>query len=373
MSEKASTYIPTLDGWRAIAIFAVMASHSQQLFQPHGVFPNQSAERFLSYLRLGVDLFFAISGFLITRLLMRESARTGAFSLRAFYVRRFFRIVPLIAFYLFFLWLASFRIPGLVAPWEFFATLLFARNYLMHWTGDATNQFWSLSLEEHFYLFWPPVLALLGSRKALRAAIVGAVVIAVWRAVDNRYHIFGHIFPEDAGVLYRSDTRCDALLVGAIPALAWDKTQTLISRVRSFPLTAATFVALVAAIVARAPALPTLMTVLFPLLVMSTVCRPSSVFSSWLEARPMRWVGRLSYSLYVWQTLFLQVRQTSFSRRAVGSSPMWVLGAYFLDLALIFTCALVTNRLIEGPLRRRGQQLASQWTTQASTVRNNAI
>jgi peptidoglycan/LPS O-acetylase OafA/YrhL len=368
LAARQPTYVPTLDGWRAIAIVAVMASHSRQLVQAHGLFPSHTVESIFSNLRLGVDLFFAISGFLITRLLVQESTRTGTISLRGFYIRRAFRILPVIVAYLFVLALMSLRLPGLVAPWEFLATMLFARNYLMHWPGHTTQQFWSLSVEEHFYLFWPPMLTLLGSKKALRAAIFGVVAIAIWRAVDSRYHVFGRLFSEDAGVLYRSDTRCDALLAGAIAALALDQAQALFNRIRSFPITACIFIAIVVAVAARAPALPSVLIVLFPLLILSTICRPFSFAGRWLEARPLRWLGRLSYSVYVWQTLFLQVPQVSFSWRAMGSSPAHLVGAYLFDLGLVFACAIVSNKVVEGPLRRKGRELAEAGTASRASA-----
>ena len=109
---------------------------------------------------------------------------------------------------------------------------------------------------------------------------------------------------------------------------------------------------------ARAPALPSLLVALFPLLILSTICRPESFASRLLEGKPLRWVGRLSYSLYVWQTLFLQVRQVSFSWHAINSSRASLAGAYLLDVSLVFACAMVSNKLVEGPLRRKGRELA---------------
>ncbi len=354
--EGISSYIPTLDGWRAVAIVAVMASHSQQILEDREGVAGQAV---LHFLGLGVDLFFAISGFLITRLLVEECNRSGTFDLKGFYIRRVFRILPLIVVYLSVLAVATLCAPGLAERWEFVATLLFARNYLMHRTGGwgATGQFWSLSVEEHFYLFWPPILVLLGKKKALRAALVLVACITLWRAVDTRAHIFARFFT-DAGVFFRSDTRCDALLLGAIPALLWDKTQSLVAWFRSFPITSLILVLLVVAVAERVPALPTVLTLLFSFLTISTVFRPSSAAGALLEARPMRWVGRLSYSLYVWQNLFLQVRPISFSWRAIGSSRGHVFFAYALDLGLIFGCALLTNRLVEEPMRRKGRELA---------------
>src|SRR4051812_38833720 len=112
-----------------------MASHSRQLLGNGGGVGNQFGEAALHFLGLGVDLFFAISGFLITRLLVQEWDSSGTCDLKGFYIRRIFRILPLIVVYLSVLALATLCAPGLAARWEFVATLLFARNYLMHRTG----------------------------------------------------------------------------------------------------------------------------------------------------------------------------------------------------------------------------------------------
>jgi peptidoglycan/LPS O-acetylase OafA/YrhL len=81
--EQAS-YVPTLDGWRALAIVGVMVSHSNQLVEAGGLFHSEAAEAVFRNLRLGVDLFFAVSGFLITRLLLEECTRAGTISLKGF-------------------------------------------------------------------------------------------------------------------------------------------------------------------------------------------------------------------------------------------------------------------------------------------------
>src|SRR4051794_23614859 len=98
--KQQPRYFPTLDGWRAVAIVAVIMSHSHQLVEPQGIFPSPAWRSVLAHFRVGVDLFFAISGFLITQLLVQESLQTGTISLRSFYVRRAFRILPVIIAYL---------------------------------------------------------------------------------------------------------------------------------------------------------------------------------------------------------------------------------------------------------------------------------
>lgn len=353
--------IPTLDGWRGVAIIAVILSHSRHLIQPGGVLDAPRLNGVIAHFRLGVDLFFAISGYLITSLLARELSVSGKISLPAFYTRRVFRILPLIFAYL--ITLATIRafIPDVARRWEFVSTLLFGRNYLMQWTdGAATNHFWSLSIEEHFYLFWPPVLALLGARRGLRAAVIVALVVASWRALDARAGVFLKVFGSDPGILFRTDTRCDALLWGAVAGLAMPRFREMFARWARLPLTGVVLASLVAWFWIPLPLLASAAALLFPLLILSTTTRPRSGTARFLETAPIRWVGRRSYSLYVWQTLFLQVPQVSFSLRASTTGSM-MLAAYLLDVVLIVLVAEVAHRLVEIPVQRFGRNLAKRF------------
>jgi len=145
-----ASYIPTLDGWRAVAILAVLVCHGLDQRQHPFAEPLGSA---------GVLLFFSISGFLITRRMLDEESQTGAVSLRKFYLRRAFRILPPALFYL-----AAITFLGLMGVFPFSAepilkALFFVRNYAyFDFAMPATwysAHFWSLSVEEHFYLIWP--------------------------------------------------------------------------------------------------------------------------------------------------------------------------------------------------------------------------
>jgi peptidoglycan/LPS O-acetylase OafA/YrhL len=152
---KQSTYIPTLDGWRALSIGLVILHHSQVQYRAPILGPLlQSLARVGE---VGVELFFAISGLLICSRLLNEESRVGHISVNAFYLRRFFRILPAAIFYLLVIAvLASLHVIP-VFPLDWFAALFFFRNYAMlfeylghsplplHW---YTGHFWSLSMEE---------------------------------------------------------------------------------------------------------------------------------------------------------------------------------------------------------------------------------
>ena len=158
-----SGYIPTLDGWRAIAILMVLVDHA--------LFFGFRASRVALWpvppaLGLhGVNLFFALSGFLITSRLLEEWRVTGAISLRGFYIRRAFRILP--AALLVLAATATLGLVGLipVSRMEVLGAVFFFRNYLPgasypDATGFFTEHYWSLAVEEHFYLAWPALLLL---------------------------------------------------------------------------------------------------------------------------------------------------------------------------------------------------------------------
>jgi peptidoglycan/LPS O-acetylase OafA/YrhL len=161
-------YHPELDGIRAIAIGAVLAYHASNLFFPGGY--------------LGVDLFFVLSGYLITSLLVRERDVTGRIDLGKFYMRRALRILPPLGLGLAFA--ALFPVNGTFAPWSLGAlaevatpVLLFFANFVDPDQLDVMHHTWSLSVEEQFYLVWPVVFALLRfSPKPLLIALAALVV-----------------------------------------------------------------------------------------------------------------------------------------------------------------------------------------------------
>lgn len=323
----ANGYIKTLDGWRAIAILMILAVHGTTV-----AFIGWPVTRYGGY---GVDIFFGLSGFLITSRLMQNS------DLRQFYIRRVFRILPVLLFYLTALVvLSALRVTQ--ASWiEIVSCLTFWRNYLGHApsTHWYTVHFWSLSVEEHFYLLWPWAVALLPNRKARRVAIVGAVAVAAWRVIG--FH--AHLIPLKPGD-WRTDVRLDALLYGSWMALAWTDVRRYF-RPWMLPATA---VVLAFAIARSAPLLALWVAAGIPVLLGTTVQFPDMWFSRLLEFSLLRWIGRLSYSLYVWQELFFvsdHVRAAWFQ-------------SFPLNLLFVFACASFSYYFVEQPLIRAGSRIA---------------
>ncbi len=169
MRPKAAIFpnrIPTLDGWRAVAILMVLIAHYQEGDLHHCIL----GQRWLNLGQHGVSIFFVLSGYLITsNLLTSDKIR-----LPQFYARRFFRLMPAAWTYLMFLLLLTAFTRMQTIGGDIWGCLLFFRNYLGETTSNTcTLHFWSLSLEEQFYLLWPPLLVLIGRRNALAAAVGG--------------------------------------------------------------------------------------------------------------------------------------------------------------------------------------------------------
>jgi peptidoglycan/LPS O-acetylase OafA/YrhL len=259
-----------------------------------------------------VALFFAISGFLICSRLLEEWRAKGTISLRAFYIRRAFRILPPALWYLFVVGLLA--ISGLisVSVREWIAALTFWRDYgFTPSFGWYTGHYWSLSVEEKFYLFWPALLVFVGSRRAFKFGALIALSVGLWRIADGHWRITQHAFDLPlSSLIFRWDTRLDALLYGCLLAIVLDAPayrKWAIDHANQWVQLAC--IALVVGIVAEARIQPGIASVLeamsIPLMIASTVLAPHTTLGRVLESRILVWVGRLSYSIYLWQQLFL--------------------------------------------------------------------
>ena len=355
-SRAEGGYLPTLDGWRAVAIVLVLMCHGGlYYFSPHGPHPSGRLQTYASRGWIGVDIFFAISGFLICTRLLREQQKTGAISLRSFYLRRAFRILPPYLLYLAVISLLAAFGWIIVQKQEIVASLLFVRNYLpavkTKDIGWFTGHFWSLAVEEHFYLLWPTLLLALKPRRANMAAIGLIIAITIWRTIDLHFALFfpnaGHIFD------HRTDTRLDSLLWGCVFAIAFVSEagrQWLKKWINPFAWFITVFALIVLTKYANAVA-DALRPPLFAAIVAATVVHPQWLVGRILEDPRLRWIGRISYSLYIWQQLFL-----------VGDLiprplPFGHWQEVPLSFVLILLCATASYYLVERPLLGLGHRL----------------
>ncbi len=337
-------YIPTLNGWRAIAVSLVIAAHSTVMLQNSGTNIGARAAAMFSHAGIGVDIFFAISGFLICTLLLNEKNQTGSIGLKSFYIRRTFRILPPLYAYL--ATLTVFRLSGLIPaiePGEILTSALFVRNYFPagFW---YTGHFWTLAIEEHFYIFVPIVLSRLSRKAGLRFAIAVAVCCALIRWVE-----FEFVFSAERMIEFRTEARIDAIMYGAIGAFLVYHSRAAVER----HLTGLRTIGILIAIVLACyffPAMPvrrTLMAMAMPIPIVFTVLHAETALAKILELRPIQWIGRLSYSLYIWQMMFL----VPYDR------PLGIFQSFPIAFICAIACAAGSYYLIERPSIRLGHRL----------------
>lgn len=349
------SYIPGLDGLRALAVGAVLLYHHHPALLPGGF--------------LGVELFFVLSGYLITALLRIEWCASGAINLGAFWLRRARRLLPAVLM----LVAASLVLGALFLPDQLAqlrSDALAALAYVTNWrlVLDARPYFvaferpslllhlWSLAIEEQFYLLWPLVLAIglprLGARRMLAVTITGALAATLLMALLYA--------PERdvSRVYYGTDTRAAGLLIGAALALAWPPRQ-----LRALPwrrtapwrdLLGLLALAALAVLFRIAHEFQPwlyrggfLMVDLAATGAILALVRPGARYCrAILGSAPLRWIGQRSYSIYLWHwPVFVLTRPGL-------DLPLSGLPLLVLRLAFTLILAELSYRLVETPVRR---------------------
>ncbi|GEP36657.1 acyltransferase [Nocardioides psychrotolerans] len=350
-----------VQGLRAVAVLTVIAAHAGVAFFPGGY--------------VGVDVFFVISGFLITQLLVTEASRSGRVSLSGFYARRARRILPAASVVLVatvaasVLWMSVLEAIDLAkdALWSavFAANVRFAQQGVDYFSAEAApsplQHYWSLAVEEQFYLVWPLLVGAVvwvvarrrttegRSSRVLRALVVTIAVIGsasfVWSLVRTG--------AEPQSAYFSTFTRAWELAVGAGVALAVHAGRTLRHRRGAEVLVWGGLAAILAACLAfdetlafpgYAAALPVLGTA--AVLYAGAHADVTTSAGRLLSVRPMRVVGDWSYSLYLWHWPLLIVPPTALGR---DLRPLEVV----LLVALAFELAYLTHRFVEQPFRTR--------------------
>jgi peptidoglycan/LPS O-acetylase OafA/YrhL len=348
--------VSAIDGLRGVSILLVLCSHLQ------GPVTARVSYYFSGW--YGVDIFFVISGFLITSLLLQERDATGSISLRNFYFRRFARIFPV-----YYVYLATVYAAGLGSGKDVVISSLYLTNYWMGlgYAGGETrpgfeylDHLWSLAVEEQFYLLWPPILVLVG-RGGMR---VGAILIAsvwFWKAA---LILIGEPWTR---IHWPLDTRLDCLMIGCVAAFIWsDGGEVLRHRSPGTTATAlliALFFGLQAlgnpfvsqlgvvrllVILVRMP----LASIVVAWLILCLLASPRCLASRVLSQPALVWVGRQSYSLYVWHMVAF-----SLCRALFGTGPITglALDAYSLEVFKLTSAILMaagSYYLIEMPFLR---------------------
>jgi peptidoglycan/LPS O-acetylase OafA/YrhL len=293
---------------------------------------------------VGVRVFFVISGYLITTLLLRELQRSGTISISQFYVRRAFRIFP--AFYACLAVVAVLSALGVVTLRS--GDILHAATYTTNYHYDrawALGQMWSLAVEEQFYLGWPLLLLLIGRRRGLFVALGVMALAPIVRVATLRLHL-----GSAAGVGESFQTVADAIAVGCVLACVIRELEAS-PRYTAFQRSGAfVFVPLVALTVAIAAQHgsaslsllfgETVLNVCIALIVHYCIRYPQTPAARVLNLRPLVYVGTLSYSLYLWQQIFLN-----------RTSVQWFT-AFPVNILLAAACAAISFHFVERPFLR---------------------
>jgi peptidoglycan/LPS O-acetylase OafA/YrhL len=339
--------IPLLDGWRAVAIAMVLVHHIGQNLCATPAADDASITRFGGF---GVDIFFGLSGLLITRLLLEQYRDSGSFHLREFYIRRAFRILPPC--------LAFLAVYTALGWWksnlELVSSVFFFRNYIpATLTGFGTGHLWSLSVEEHFYLIWPGLLALVATRRSKHAAANVAAGLALafglWRMTESQLTV--HWFPL-APAHFRTDIRLDALLWGCAAAFVLDdsKSRDKLAAQFRWPVFAGAAAILILSIRFYTELTSVWIAVLIPALLAGTLVHPEWWIGRVLRWAPVTWLGRISYSLYLWQQLFFPP--------GWEQAPQWW-RHWPVNLAIAFAAASLSYYFVETPLIAMGRRCAA--------------
>ena len=347
-------YRPELDGLRALSIALIFIAHIG--------YPWQSLMgKFMPGTFVAVDLFFMLSGFLLTTLLFEERTRTGTFSFKEFYRRRALRLLPALVFFLLAL------IPWTIQQHESIGTFLQAEGFVLFYSANwaailghdgiipfSLSHTWTLAIEEQYYLlFFPLLIGLLGLFKRMRTVgfiLVGLVVVVwvnrlIWalRATQGSFETTLYI---------RTDTRADALLVGPLIAVWLQLGHRITPRLRLLGLPAAAFLIWIICFAHVNDRWVYywgfgLIDIAWAFVLLS-VLGGTHVFTRVLQLRPIVWTGVISYGLYLWHMpVFVEIMRHTRYRNL----PHWL--PFAIAVVLTFLIASFSYYVIERPFLKR--------------------
>jgi len=349
LASLTTDRLPSLDGWRALSIILVLGEHC--LFVHN--FPAFLAEPFDWFFdgNLGVRIFFVISGFLITWLLLREDEKTGRVSLGNFYKRRALRILPVYTAFL-----AVVALLQLVTTFHqglsmWLTNLTFTTGFVVFgergWSL-TTFHLWSLAIEEQFYLIWPALVAWMALAKKPRLAFA-VLAVPIVLAPAARVLVYLNLVPVEFVWLvnrYTFFVNSDSLALGCAAAILFFRRFTCIQSLlirRSWAVLAIGVLCLVGPQVLVAlflfapftvPLGPTVQACGSALLIMQSICLPDFFVFRLLNIAVVAWFGGLSYSIYIWQQLFLRDAALGLGGGTWWNSfPAWLLAAVCLAAA----------------------------------------
>jgi len=363
-ANRGIQYIPAIDGLRALAVIAVMLYHLGFTWIPGGF--------------LGVDLFFVISGYVITRLLLDSIEQSGGLDLRGFYLARARRLLPALIFTVTTTTIAI----GIWAPdtiKRLLTDMPFSLTGTMNWWLVARHQdyfesigrppllqhTWSLAVEAQFYLLWPLILYFILKRLGKKRIPIAALVIAAASGITLllvSFSLDASNASKVSHVYFGTDTHSIGLFLGAALAVSWipqnftvnvsKKAQDFIDGIGVFG-----FIGIIATFLLIDESKPTLYKIAFPLAglfgasIIMSIVHPASRFAPILQNPILVWIGQRSYAMYLWHWIIFQVTRPSVDL----AGQMWAL--YALRILIVFALADISLRYVEQPIRRGALKL----------------
>lgn len=355
-TKRGIQHIPAIDGLRAIAVTAVIFYHLGFSWIPGGF--------------LGVDLFFVISGYVITRLLLDSIARSGGLDLRGFYKARARRLLPPMIFMI-------VATAFYITIWaqdsvrRFLSDVIFSLTGTMNWwlvfkeqdyfeaigRPPLLQHTWSLAVEAQFYLIWPVLLLLILKRFGKKVIPVAALAIAlISGAVLFYVSLQLDASSEVSHIYFGTDTHSIGLFLGSALAVSWipqnfksevsNRAQNFIDFIGVFGL-----VGILAAFLLIDESSPTAYKIAFPLAaifgvaIITSIVHPASRFAPILNNRVLLWIGERSYAIYLWHWVIFQITRP----RVDIDGEDWALIA--LRILVVLALADISLKLVELPIR----------------------
>ena len=358
-AKRSIQYIPAIDGLRALAVIAVMFYHLGFSWIPGGF--------------LGVDLFFVISGYVITRMLLDSIAQSGGLDLRGFYLARLRRLLPALLFML----TTTIIAVGIWAPDTIKRLLVdtpFALTGTINWWLVANEQdyfesigrppllqhTWSLAVEAQFYLVWPLILYFILKKFGKKHIPVAALFIAAASGIALllvSFSIDAANASKVSHVYFGTDTHSIGLFLGAALAVSWipqnfrvelsRKGQNFIDGIGVFG-----FIGILATFLFIDASNPAMYKIAFPLAgifgaaIIASIVHPASRFAPVLQNKVLLWIGERSYAIYLWHWVIFQVTRPTVDL----AGQEWAL--YSLRMLIVFALADISLRYVELPIRR---------------------
>jgi peptidoglycan/LPS O-acetylase OafA/YrhL len=358
-AKRSIQYIPAIDGLRALAVIAVMFYHLGFSWIPGGF--------------LGVDLFFVISGYVITRMLLDSIAQSGGLDLRGFYLARLRRLLPALLFML----TTTVIAVGVWAPDTIKRLLVdtpFALTGTINWWLVANEQdyfesigrppllqhTWSLAVEAQFYLVWPLILYFILKKFGKKHIPVAALSIAAASGIALllvSVSIDAANASKVSHVYFGTDTHSIGLFLGAALAVSWipqnfrveisRKGQNFIDGIGVIG-----FIGILATFLFIDASNPAMYKIAFPLAgifgaaIIASIVHPASRFAPVLQNKVLLWIGERSYAIYLWHWVIFQVTRPTVDL----AGQAWAL--YSLRILIVFALADISLRYVELPIRR---------------------